>query len=266
MSVIYDASCLSSPCADRSEGSLDPVLSCQLHTPTTFTLSRRCSVSPSHSSKKKRTVSPVSKSNLSVCKSEAAMDPCKSEAAMDPDVIEISPVKSTPNPFDLGLRRNHVLLDVKPSVRDLTSSFSAVSGVVDCLADVDVLNDAVDDRVVVPVLAVESVSADSVDSTVLESPVVGDTLLTSVSTEGVVADDFPMFFHPSTQPDCVSESSDDDDECTVSDPGVPCRFVTASAEELARINAGGLRKSWRAEQWAAKAFDEWRAFRGYSTS
>ena len=84
--MILDASAsLSSPSREVSDP--DPLLSLELHTPASFTLSHCCSVGPSHSSKKKRIDSPLaSKSVLNskvVCKSESV-------SVLDLDVVEIS--------------------------------------------------------------------------------------------------------------------------------------------------------------------------------
>jgi hypothetical protein len=66
----------------------------------------------------------------------------------------------------------------------------------------------------------------------------------------------------------VNYSSDVEDSCKDS-PGScniasgVCRFGDANGDELAAITAGGKRRSWRVEQWAHRAFDDWRLFRGY---
>jgi hypothetical protein len=44
------------------------------------------------------------------------------------------------------------------------------------------------------------------------------------------------------------------------------RWANASAADYEVVRKGGVRKSFRVEAWANKAFDEWRAFRGHSTT
>ena len=125
----------------------------------------------------------------------------------------------------------------------------------------------VPDLSVPTVCAAESLPAVDPSSIVLVDHSVNDSAVDGGSVcEDVVANESVHYFQPSNLPYCVSESSDDDDEIVETNPRGGCRFGSASAEELLGTEAGGLQKSWRAEQWAAKAIDKWRAFRGYSTT
>jgi hypothetical protein len=74
--------------------------------------------------------------------------------------------------------------------------------------------------------------------------------------------------------DCVlSESvdggaSDDETANPESNPAntKASRWGSASVSDYEVVRKGGVRKSCKVEAWANKAFDEWRAFRGYCTT
>jgi hypothetical protein len=65
---------------------------------------------------------------------------------------------------------------------------------------------------------------------------------------------------------CAPEMCIDDDNCgpEMCVDGTS-RWGNATEKEREMVKKGGVRKSARVEAWASKAFDEWKAFRGYST-
>jgi hypothetical protein len=63
----------------------------------------------------------------------------------------------------------------------------------------------------------------------------------------------------------VINSNGDDEARNESGDNLGFYWFATSAEDLGVVKAGGKRHSAKVEQWAAKAFDEWRTCRGHST-
>jgi hypothetical protein len=91
----------------------------------------------------------------------------------------------------------------------------------------------------------------------------------------IIPDDAFDDFVPSI-PDYELSNSDDgaasgDERCNLesrehASSEQAIRWDNASAADYEVVRKGGVRKSFRVEAWANKAFDEWRAFRGHSTT
>lgn len=189
-----------------------------------------------------------------------------------PGVVEIPDLSFVKCPFDLGvsadLRRSN--LDVKLAIANYIEHPMLSAKVTDT-----VIADSIDHVVTTDDISVATgegldpvVTADDplhVSGDVIDSQ--SDAIDPAVSG---LLDDLPDTafdeFVPSL-PDCVLSDSDDGDsgKDDTTDPNSNTRWRSVSAADYEIIRKGGVRKSIRVENWANKAFNEQRTFRGYPT-